>query len=104
MLSSYGRRHPDDSSFIADANTIAESCTSKGGIVRVSLRCAAPPSSSYLYYDFPKISSYLYYDYYNDHIRVVVAHGEFTSTETGFTPGGEPPLVPVPHPGASIRD
>jgi hypothetical protein len=27
-----------------------------------------------------------------------------TSTETGFTPGGEPPLVPVPHPGASIRD
>jgi hypothetical protein len=28
----------------------------------------------------------------------------FTSTETGFTPGGEPPLVPVPHPGASIRD
>jgi len=27
-----------------------------------------------------------------------------TSTETGFTPGGEPPLVPVPHPGASIQD
>jgi hypothetical protein len=30
--------------------------------------------------------------------------GLTTSTETGFTPGGEPPLVPVPHPGASIRD
>ena len=27
-----------------------------------------------------------------------------TSTETAFTPGGEPPLVPVPHPGASIQD
>ena len=27
-----------------------------------------------------------------------------TGTETAFTPGGEPPLVPVPHPGASIRD
>ena len=27
-----------------------------------------------------------------------------TSTETAFTPGGKPPLVPVPHPGASIRD
>ena len=27
-----------------------------------------------------------------------------TGTEPSFTPGGEPPLVPVPHPGASIRD
>ena len=27
-----------------------------------------------------------------------------TNTETGFTHGGEPPLVPVFHPGASIRD
>jgi len=27
-----------------------------------------------------------------------------TGTEMGFTPGGEPPLVPVPRPGASIRD
>ena len=27
-----------------------------------------------------------------------------TSTEPSFTPGGEPPLVPVPYPGASIRD
>ena len=27
-----------------------------------------------------------------------------TSGGTGFTPGGEPPLVPVPHPGVSIRD
>jgi len=27
-----------------------------------------------------------------------------TGREQSFTPGGEPPLVPVPHPGASIRD
>ena len=27
-----------------------------------------------------------------------------TGREPSFTPGGEPPLVPVPHPGASIRD
>jgi hypothetical protein len=45
------------------------------------LRCAAPPSRSYLYYDFPKISSYLYYDYCDDRIRVVVAHGELVLLE-----------------------
>ena len=28
----------------------------------------------------------------------------YTSGGTGFTPGGEPPLVLVPHPGVSIRD
>ena len=27
-----------------------------------------------------------------------------TGRQQSFTPGGEPPLVPVPHPGASIRD
>ena len=27
-----------------------------------------------------------------------------TGREQSFTPGGEPPLVPVPHPGVSIRD
>ena len=27
-----------------------------------------------------------------------------TGREPSFTPGGEPPLVPVPHPGVSIRD
>jgi len=27
-----------------------------------------------------------------------------TGREQSFTPGGEPPLVPVPHPGASIWD
>jgi len=27
-----------------------------------------------------------------------------TGREQSFTPGGGPPLVPVPHPGASIRD
>jgi len=27
-----------------------------------------------------------------------------TGTKQSFTPGGEPPLVPVPHPGVSIRD
>jgi len=27
-----------------------------------------------------------------------------TGREQSFTPGGESPLVPVPHPGASIRD
>ena len=27
-----------------------------------------------------------------------------TVREQSFTLGGEPPLVPVPHPGASIRD
>jgi len=28
----------------------------------------------------------------------------FTGREQSFTPGGEPPLVPITHPGASIRD
>ena len=32
------------------------------------------------------------------------ASGTITSTEMGFTPGGEPSLVLVSHPGASIRD
>jgi hypothetical protein len=29
--------------------------------------------------------------------RVGTTRTQGTSTETGFTPGGEPPLVPVPH-------
>ena len=28
----------------------------------------------------------------------------YTGRQQSFTPGREPPLVPVPHPGASIRD
>jgi hypothetical protein len=56
MLSTYGRRRrlDDSSSVTDDVNTVADSCTSKDRRVRVSLRCAAPPSSSYLYYDFPE--------------------------------------------------
>ena len=46
------------------------------------------------------------------HIRLSSTHCVVASTpevastgrEPSFTPGGEPPLVLVPHPGASIRD
>jgi hypothetical protein len=47
--------------------------------VRVSLRCAVPPSSSYLYYDFPESARVDEGDHYR--IRVVAAHGEFVLLE-----------------------
>ena len=89
MLSSYGRhRLPDDnSSFVADdgGNTVAESRTSKGRRVRVSFRCAAPPSSSYLYYDFPDSDSACVGEI-DDSISVVSAHGELLLLEMMYHP------------------
>jgi len=38
------------------------------------------------------------------YLKAVVKETLSTGREQSFTPGGEPPLVPVPHPGASIRD
>jgi hypothetical protein len=80
MLRRYGRHRPDDSSFVADANTVAESRTSKGRRVCVSFRCAAPPSSSYIYYNFPESS---YDPFYDDSISVVASHGELVLLENG---------------------
>ena len=37
-------------------------------------------------------------------IRLLFSVETVTDREQNFTPGGEPPLVPVPHLGASIRD
>ena len=80
MLSSYGCYRPDDSSFVADdANTVAESRTSKGRRVCVSFIGAAPPSSNYLYYDFPE--SARVEQGHDDNIRVVTAHGELILLE-----------------------
>jgi hypothetical protein len=44
-----------DDSFVADAKTVADSGTRFTGRqhLRVSLGCAPPPASSFLYYDFP---------------------------------------------------
>jgi hypothetical protein len=48
--------------------------------VRVSFRCAAPPSSSYIYYNFPESS---YDPFYDDSISVVASHGELVLLENG---------------------
>jgi hypothetical protein len=76
MLSSQGSRASE--SFVADPKTVAEAHTSTGRHLRVSLRCAAPPATSRLYYDFPEEGG-------NDNVylNVVGSHGDLLLLEIG---------------------
>ncbi|CAL4989288.1 unnamed protein product [Urochloa decumbens] len=46
-----------DDSFVADAKTVAYSCTYTGENLRVSFGRAPPPASSFFHYDFPESTS-----------------------------------------------
>jgi len=76
MLSRHGIR--TNESFVADSKTVAKARTSTVRHLRVSLRCAAPPASSKLCYDFPQEAGND-----NEYLNVAAAHGELLLLEMG---------------------
>ncbi|KAL6637183.1 hypothetical protein ACP70R_024755 [Stipagrostis hirtigluma subsp. patula] len=120
LMLNYGVARWNDSA-VADAKTVAESLTSTGRHhLRVSLGLAAPPASSFFYYDWPGISATAGDEDPVTHGYVFAAHGDSVLLKVNHQLGGssyrtndyfvyktsaaEPPsLSLLPHPASMLQ-
>ncbi|KAL6595686.1 hypothetical protein ACP70R_048026 [Stipagrostis hirtigluma subsp. patula] len=86
LMLNYGIARWNDSA-VADAKTVAESSTSTGQLLRVSLGLAAPPASSFFYYDWPGSATAGDEDSVT-HGYVVAAHGDAVLLNVDHKLGG----------------
>ncbi|KAL6658441.1 hypothetical protein ACP70R_004027 [Stipagrostis hirtigluma subsp. patula] len=86
LMLNYGVARWNDSA-VADAKTVAESRTSTGQLLRVSLGPAAPPASSFFYYDWPGSATAGDEDSVT-HGYVVAAHGDAVLLKVDHKLGG----------------
>ncbi|KAL6658443.1 hypothetical protein ACP70R_004029 [Stipagrostis hirtigluma subsp. patula] len=118
LMLNYGIARWNDSA-VADAKTVAESRTSTGQLLRVSLGLAAPPASSFFYYDWPgsatagdedSVTHGYVFAAHGDAVLLKVDHklgGSSNFTDDSFvykTSAAEPPLLSLlPYPAGKLQ-